>query len=217
MPTYMLCMLSPAVEFKAVGGEAVDLVRGHVGGDVDLTAPEGGDAHCGFGHVAEGDRFDNRQVAGEIFPALEGDVAVALPGGEFVGAGADRVFDVAVKADGFEVVGRQRHVVGKQVGPAIDRFDQRELHGVVVDDFVGLVVVELAEGPGELLGIGVSEEFEALGKAGRGQQFAVVELDALLDDDADGNIVDQLHGIEQDGVDAAGLFVEDCEGPVQQF
>ena len=205
------------VEFKAVGGQAVDLVRGHVGGDVDLTAPEGGDAHCGFGHVAEGDRFDNRQVAGEIFPALEGDVAVALPGGEFVGAGADRVFDVAVKADGFEVVGRQRHVVGKQVGPAIDGFDQRELHGVVVDDFVGLVVVELAEGPGELLGIGVSEQFEALGKAGRGENFAVVELDALLDDDANGDIVDQLHGIEQDGIDAAGLFIEDCEGPVQQF
>ena len=135
---------------------------------MDLTAPEGGDAHCGFGHVAEGHRLDNRQVAGEIFPALEGDVAVALPGGEFVGAGADRVFDVAVKADGFEVVGRQRHVVGEEVGPAIDRFDQGELHGVVVDDFVGLVVVQLAEGPGELLGIRVPEQFEALGKAGRG-------------------------------------------------
>ena len=205
------------VEFKAVGGEAVDLVRGHVGGDVDLIAPEGGDAHCGFGHVAEGHRFDNGQVAGEIIPALEGDVAVALPGGELVGAGADGVFDVAVKADGFEVVGRERHVVGEEIGPAIDRFDQGELHGVVVDDFVGLVVVELAEGPGELLGIGVPEQLEALGKAGRGENFAVVELDAFFDDDTNGDVVDQLHGIEQDGVDGAGLFVEDGQGLVQQF
>ena len=67
------------------------------------------------------------------------------------------------------------------------------------------------------LRVGVPEQFEALGKAGRGQQFAVVELDALLDDDANGDIVDQLHGIEQDGVDGAGLFVEDGQGLVQQF
>ena len=69
--------------------------------------------------------------------------------------------------------------LAKRLAPAIDRFDQRELHGVVVDDFVGLVVVELAEGPGEFLGIGVSEQFEAFGKAGRGEQFAVCGIRCL--------------------------------------
>ena len=53
MPTYMLCMLSPGVELETVCLQALDLVRGHVGCDVDLTALEGGDAHRGFRHVAE--------------------------------------------------------------------------------------------------------------------------------------------------------------------
>ena len=108
-------------------------------------------------------------------------------------------------------------MVGEEVGPAIDGFDECELHGVVVDHFVGLVVVELAEGPGEFLRVGVAEELEALGKAGRGENFAVVELDAFFDDDSDGDVVDELHGIEQDGVDGAGLFIEDCQGLVEQF
>ena len=108
-------------------------------------------------------------------------------------------------------------MVGEEVGPAIDGFDERELHGVVVDHFVGLVVVELAEGPDEFLRVGVPEQFEALGKAGRGENFAVMELDAFFDDDTNSDVVDQLHGIEQDGVDGAGLFVEDGQGLVQQF
>ena len=68
------------VELETVGGEAVDLVRRHMGGDVDLIAPEGGDAHGCFGHVAEGHFFDDGDAIGVGFPALEGDVAVALPG-----------------------------------------------------------------------------------------------------------------------------------------
>ena len=108
-------------------------------------------------------------------------------------------------------------MVGEEVGPAIDGFEECELHGVVVDHFVGLVVVELAEGPGEFLRVGVSEELEGLGKAGRGEDFAVVEFDALLDDDTDGDVVDELHGIEEDGIDGAGLFVKFGEGLVEQF
>ena len=159
---------------------------------MDLIAPEGGDAHGCFGHVAEGDRFDNGQVAGEIIPALEGDVAVALPGGELVGAGADRVFDVAVKTDGFEVVGRERHVVGEEIGPAIDRFDQRELHGVVVDDFVGLVVVELAEGPGELsAGSASLSSSKLLARPGAVRISPLWNSMPCFDDDANGDIVDQ--------------------------
>ena len=188
-----------------------------MGGDVDFTALEGGDAHGCFRHVAEGHFFDDGRAVGVAFPAFEGDVAVALPGGELVGAGADGFFDVAVKADRFEVVGGERHVVGEEVGPAIDGFDQGELHGVVVDDFVGLEVVELAEGPGEFLRVGVQEQLEGLGEAGRGENFAVVELDAFFDDDTDGDVVDQLHGFEQDGVDCAGFFIELGEGLVEQF
>ena len=108
-------------------------------------------------------------------------------------------------------------MVGEEVGPAIDRFEECELHGVVVDHFVGLVVVELAEGPGEFLRVGGFEELEAFGKAGRGEDFAVMEFDALLDDDTDGDFVDELHGIEEDGVDGAGLFVKFGEGLVEQF
>ena len=115
------------------------------------------------------------------------------------------------------MVGRERHVVGEEVGPAIDGFEEGELHGVVVDHFVGLVVVELAEGPGELLRVGVSEELEALGEAGRGEDFTVMELDAFLDDDTDGDVVDELHGFEEDGVDGTGLFVQDGKGVIEQF
>ena len=115
------------------------------------------------------------------------------------------------------MVGRERHVVGEEVGPAIDGFEEGELHGVVVDHFVGLVVVELAEGPGELLRVGVSEELEALGEAGRGEDFAVMEFDAFLDDDTDGDVVDELHGFEEDGVDGTGLFVQDGKGVIEQF
>ena len=68
------------VELEACGGEAFDLVGRHVGGDVDFTALEGGDAHGRFGHVAEGHFFDDGYAAGVVFPAFEGDVAVTLPG-----------------------------------------------------------------------------------------------------------------------------------------
>ena len=68
------------VEFEAFVGEAFDLVWRHVGGDVDFTALECGDAHGRFGHVTEGHFFDDGGAVGVVFPAFEGDVAVALPG-----------------------------------------------------------------------------------------------------------------------------------------